>query len=116
MARKLEPFFERFFMTKNKAELFREAQRMQFLLGPVNTVPDLMGDPHLAARDFWIHVDYPELNTRLTYPGAPFKSSRVSWKMDHRAPLVGEHNGEIYGKDLGLSDGEILALRRAGAI
>jgi crotonobetainyl-CoA:carnitine CoA-transferase CaiB-like acyl-CoA transferase len=116
MARKLEPFFESFFMTKTKAELFKEAQRMQFLLGPVNTVPDLMGDPHLVARDFWINVDYPELNTRLTYPGAPFKSGRVSWKMDHRAPLVGEHNGEIYGKDLGLSDGEILALGRAGAI
>jgi len=116
MARKLEPFFERFFMTKTKDELFQGALKMQYLLAPVNTIQDLLKNPHLAARDFWVNIDHPELNVHLTYPGAPFKSNRVSWRMNRRAPRVGEHNEEIYGKDLGFSDREIEALGRAGEI
>jgi len=116
MARKLEPFFERFFLTKTKDELFEGALKMQYLLTPVNTVQDLLESPHLSARDFWMSVDYPELNVSFRYPGAPFKSNQVSWRMDHRAPLIGEHNREVYGKGLSFSDREIRALENAGVI
>ena len=116
MARKLEPFFERFFMTKTKDELFKAALKMQYLLAPVNTIQDLTENPHLAARDFWVDLDHPELDVRLTYPGAPFKSNRVSWRIDRRAPLIGEHNREIYGQELGFSDHEIRALTGKGVI
>jgi crotonobetainyl-CoA:carnitine CoA-transferase CaiB-like acyl-CoA transferase len=116
MARKLEPFFERFFLTKTKAELFEGALKMQYLLTPVNTVQDLIESLHFAARDFWVDIDYPELHVCFRYPGAPFKSNEVFWRMDRRAPLIGEHNGEIYSKGLGFSDREIGALERAGVI
>jgi crotonobetainyl-CoA:carnitine CoA-transferase CaiB-like acyl-CoA transferase len=116
MARKLEPFFERFFLTKTKDELFKAALKMQYLLAPVNTIQDLTASPHLAARDFWVDLDHPELDVRLTYPGAPFKSNRVSWRIDRRAPLIGEHNQEIYGRELGFSDSEIRALTGKGVI
>ena len=116
LARKLEPFFERFFMTKTKNELFQAALKMQYLLAPVNTIKDLTLNPQLASRDFWVDLDHPELNVRLTYPGAPFKSNRVSWRIDRRAPLVGEHNSEIYGQELGFTDREILALAQKGVI
>jgi crotonobetainyl-CoA:carnitine CoA-transferase CaiB-like acyl-CoA transferase len=89
---------------------------MQYLLAPVNTIADLTVNPQLAARDFWVDLDHPELNVRLTYPGAPFKSNRVSWRIDRRAPLVGEHNSAIYGDELGFADTEIRSLARKGAI
>jgi crotonobetainyl-CoA:carnitine CoA-transferase CaiB-like acyl-CoA transferase len=116
MARKLEPFFENFFMTKTKNELFAGALKMQYLLAPVNTVHDLLESPHLAARDFWVKIDHHRPDITLTYPGAPFKSNRVSWKTDRQAPLVGEHNKEIYCKHLGFSGDEIQALHRKGVI
>jgi benzylsuccinate CoA-transferase BbsE subunit len=116
LARKLEPFFERFFLTKTKDALFQAALKMQYLLAPVNTIADLTVNPQLAARDFWVDLDHPELNVRLTYPGAPFKSNRVSWRIDRRAPLVGEHNSAIYGDELGFADTEIRSLARKGAI
>jgi len=116
LARKLEPFFERFFMTKTKDALFQAALKMQYLLAPVNTIEDLTVHPQLAVRNFWVDLDHPELNVRLTYPGAPFKSNRVSWRIDRRAPLVGEHNPAIYGQELGFADREIRALAKKGVI
>lgn len=116
IARKLEPLFEAFLMTKSKEELFAGALEMQYLLAPINTVEDLLKNAHLALRDFWVEVDYPELGTRLAHPGAPFKCSKVSWRMERRAPHVGEHNREVYGGDLGLSEREITALRGEGVI
>jgi crotonobetainyl-CoA:carnitine CoA-transferase CaiB-like acyl-CoA transferase len=39
-------------------------------------------------------------------PGAPYKLSRTPWRMQRRAPQLGEHNAEVYGA-LG-RDGEAL--------
>ena len=89
---------------------------MQYLLTPVNTVQDLIESPHFTERDFWMDIDCPELNLSFRYPGAPFKSNQVVWRMDRRAPLVGEHNREIYGKGINFSDSEIRALEKAGVI
>jgi crotonobetainyl-CoA:carnitine CoA-transferase CaiB-like acyl-CoA transferase len=63
-----------------------------------------------------VNIDHPEINARLTYPGAPFKSNRVFWNLDRRAPLVGEHNQMIYGSELGFSDSEIQTLLRKRVI
>jgi crotonobetainyl-CoA:carnitine CoA-transferase CaiB-like acyl-CoA transferase len=116
MARRLEPFFERFFRTKTKSELFAGALKMQYLLAPVNTVRDLLEGPHLAARDFWVTVEHQQPDIPLVCPGAPFKSNRVSWNNDRRAPQIGEHNAEIFGRHLALSAAEIQALRLKGVI
>ena len=115
-ARKLEPLFENFFMTKTKEELFEGARKMQYLLAPMNTVKDMMENPHFKARDFWTEVDYPELGTHLTHPGAPFKSNEASWRMDRRAPLMGEHNEEIYEGELGFSEETLMTLKGSGVI
>jgi crotonobetainyl-CoA:carnitine CoA-transferase CaiB-like acyl-CoA transferase len=52
------------------------------------------------------------LGQSLKYPGPPFRLSETPWRIVRRAPLIGEHNVEIYEKELGFSE-EQLALLRA---
>ncbi|MBE0481716.1 MAG: CoA transferase, partial [Dehalococcoidia bacterium] len=59
--------------------------------------------------------DHPSAGA-LKYPGAPYKLSRTPWKLRQGAPLLGQHNEEIYCKRLGYSREELVRLRKAGAI
>jgi len=108
--------FGRFFKTKTKAELLDEAIKSNIMLAPVNTVADTAGDPQLKDRDYWEEVEHPELGAIITYPGAPCKLTETPWKIKGRAPLIGEHNSEIYEKELGFSKTEIVAMKSAGII
>ena len=116
LALKLETPFERFYLTKTKQELFDEAVKRKFLLAPVNSIKDLMEMEHLKARDFWVEIEHPELGDTITYPGAPYKSSVPNYEIKGRAPLIGEHNQEIYRRGLGISQEELAQLKETGVI
>ncbi len=115
-ARKMEAQFERFFLTRTKKELMEMSAKHGIMIAPMNDVKDMLESPQFKARDFFVEIDYPELGTSLTYPGAPFKSEQILWKTGVRAPRIGEHNDEIYRKGLGISGTEMAALSRGGVI
>ena len=85
------------------------------MLIPASTPKDLLSDPQLEARDYWEEVDYPELGTTITYPGALYKSSEITWKFC-RAPLMGEHNSEIYEEEFGFTEETLSMLKQSGII
>ena len=116
LALKLEEPFEKFYLTKSKQELFAEAVKKRFLLAPVNSTQDLLEMEQLKVRDFWAEVAHPELGASITYPGAPYKSSVPNYAIRGRAPLIGEHNQEIYGEILGMPPEDLLRLKEAGII
>ncbi|MGQ9675106.1 MAG: CaiB/BaiF CoA transferase family protein [Chloroflexota bacterium] len=103
-------------MTKTKAELFARAVESGLLIAPVNTIKDLAESPQLAARGFWTAVLHPELNETLVYPGAPVKMSEAPWSIRRRAPLIGEHNREVYEGELGLPSERVARMRSRGVI
>ncbi len=105
-----------FLMTKTKAELFRGALEKGIWMAPCNTTADISRDAHLEARGFWEKVDHPELGRELTYAGAPLKMSSDSWRIRCRAPLIGEHNTEIYVGELALTLEELALLRSQNVI
>ncbi|MDO8671290.1 MAG: CoA transferase [Dehalococcoidia bacterium] len=82
---------------------------------PVSTPKDLVESLQLNARGFYIEVDHPELSAKYKYPGAPYRFNHIQLRIAHRAPLIGEHNLEIFG-ELGLSRQELIALKGAGVI
>ncbi len=115
-AAKLEKRFADFFMTKTKKELFAAALKEGYLIGPIKSIRDVVADPHLEARGFWQEVEHPELGAALRYPGAPYKSAQSPCRIRRRAPLIGEHNDEIYGRELSFSSARISDLQQRGVI
>ena len=106
---------EKFFMTRTKKEIAREAVKRQISICPLSSMADLLSDTQLESRNFWVEIEHPELNTKITYPRESVKSSEESCATRFRAPLIGEHNGEIYG-EIGLPPKELGALKQAGII
>ena len=106
----------KFFMNHCKEELFVEGQKRDVIIGVVSSPEDLLNDPQLAARKFWLDIEHPELGDTIRYPGPFIKASETPVTINRRAPLLGEHNLEIYEGELGLSRKTICALKEAGVI
>ncbi|MFC1919490.1 CaiB/BaiF CoA transferase family protein [Chloroflexota bacterium] len=113
---KVEEQWSRFFLTKTKAELFEEAIKRRLPIAPANNSKDLMESPQLNDRGFWQKVEHPELHEKLTYCGSFARISGASLDIRRRAPLIGEHNIEVYENELGYSRDDLILLMQAGAI
>jgi crotonobetainyl-CoA:carnitine CoA-transferase CaiB-like acyl-CoA transferase len=105
----------RFIAKRTKAELFAGALKNGVQLYPVSTPKDMLSSQQLEARNFWVKLEHPELNDTITYPGSFSGTVVAPPKLYRRAPLIGEHNSEVY-KEIGLSDAEIENLTRDGII
>ena len=107
-----------FFLLHTREDLTTESVARRILLFPVATPSDLRHHPQLEARDYFTPLAHPELGTSVDYPGAFIKSGDgiALAPLRLRAPLVGEHNNDIYRDELGLSAPEVELLRRGGAI
>ncbi len=76
---------------------------------------DLLADECLNERCFWTQVEHPELGKKVTYPKTYVRSNEADLSIRFRAPLIGEHNKEIY-KEIGITEGELEELRKEGLI
>ena len=108
----LFPFFKR----HSTQELYEGAVKRNIILYPLATARDIINNKQLQARDFWTGVIHPGLHANLTYPGAFVKASATRCGIFRPAPLIGEHNREIYEQELGFTREELLTLGQAGVI
>ena len=109
-ANKLMEVLGKFFNNHTKDELLALATENRFQLGPCNNAEDVLKYPQLEARGFLKDIEHPELGTSLKYPGGAVVTTQGYVGIRHRAPLIGEHNQEIY-KELGLSSSDIQDLK-----
>ena len=84
-------------------EVYHAAQERGFTWGAVRPPEALLDDPHLHDRGFWKEVEHPELGRSFVYPGEAAIYNGSPWRISRRAPLIGEHNTEIFCDELGLS-------------
>jgi crotonobetainyl-CoA:carnitine CoA-transferase CaiB-like acyl-CoA transferase len=97
-------------------EVYHAAQEHGFTWGAVRTPEAVLEDPHLLDRGFWKQVEHPELGRSFVYPGEVAIYSDSPWRISRRAPLIGEHNAEIFCAELGLSRGELSVLAESRVI
>jgi len=105
-----------FFMAHTKAELMEGAIKYRIMLYPISTTADLLESPQLGYREFWTDIEHPELNDIIRYPGKWANNSETPPRVSRRAPLIGEHNEEIYVSELGLSSASLEELKNSGII
>jgi benzylsuccinate CoA-transferase BbsE subunit len=105
----------KFFRKHTAKELLNGAVERGVSIGPLSSMKDLLNDECLKARNFWKEIEHPELGTSIIYPREFVKSTEMDCSMKFRAPLIGEHNSEVY-TEMGLSGQELLALKQMRVI
>lgn len=110
----INAYIAEFGMRHTKAELFAEGQSRRIPVAPAAAATEVLADPHLHARGYFVDLEHPVLGI-LRYPGAPYKLSETYWRILRPAPLVGQHNQEVY-QELGLSQSDLVVLAGVGAL
>ncbi len=78
----------------------------------VNSVDDLLDDPHLVATGFWQEMDH-EVEGRLRFPSPAAAFSATPAAIRRPPPLLGEHSEEIL-REAGLDGAQIARLLAEG--
>jgi len=105
-----------FLLTRTKAEIMEKALEKGLFMIPVNLAKEVIESPQFKATEFFVQVEYPELGQVITYPGFSVKMSGLSYRVQRRAPLIGEHNEEVYVGELGFSREELARLKASSII
>ena len=96
-------------------ELTARLEEFDVVYGPINSIEDVVADPHFRARGMVREFHDEDFGT-ITIPGVfPVLSETpgdVAWLGPQR---IGAHNGEIYGQ-LGIDDDELCQLKQEGVV
>jgi crotonobetainyl-CoA:carnitine CoA-transferase CaiB-like acyl-CoA transferase len=114
-SRDMETALEDLTRNRGKHDLFHSGQEWRLPWAVVQDAADLLKCPQLTARDFFVEVDHPAAG-KLTYPGLPYKISDVPRSGMQPAPLLGQHNAEVYCDRLGCAREDLVTLRDMGII
>jgi benzylsuccinate CoA-transferase BbsF subunit len=96
-------------------EVMEILQKAGVAAGVSLNVKDLVTDPQLKARRFFVEIEHPVIG-RMTLPGLPWRPEGKQKGNYSHPPLLGEHNDHVFGDLLGLTGDEIASLREAKVI
>ncbi len=96
-------------------EFYHSAQEQGVPVGMVATARDLVESDQLEAREFFRPTEHPVAG-RHRHPSIPLTVSGQSYGESAPAPLLGQHNEDIYCGLLGYSRADLVRLRQAGVI
>jgi CoA:oxalate CoA-transferase len=111
--KKVKPLLERWFSAYGKAELEAMAGD-RVPLSAIRTVPEVVEDPHVAARNMIVEIPVAGESVRMF--GSPIKLSQTGEIPLGKAPAPGEHTWEVLSELLNLSRADIQRLVDGGAI
>jgi crotonobetainyl-CoA:carnitine CoA-transferase CaiB-like acyl-CoA transferase len=75
-----------------------EAQNAGLLWAPLRKPHENALDEHWWTRKTFSEIEHPELGRNFCYPTSKWLSSRTSWQVGRRAPLLGEDTEAVLGE------------------
>ena len=99
----------------DRLPLFLASGERRLVFGMAQDAGDMVACPHLEARGFFHLVEHPVAGP-ATYAGMAAALSDYPQRAPSPAPLLGEHNSEIFSEELGYNADDLAALRYAGVI
>ena len=98
-----------------KYDYFNTAGSNSWVASVVQTSEDLVNNPHLDARGYFTEVEHPVIG-KIKMPGEIFRLTESPWSLRRPAPLLGQHNQEVYCGELDFTTQDLVRLRQQGVI
>jgi crotonobetainyl-CoA:carnitine CoA-transferase CaiB-like acyl-CoA transferase len=100
----------------DKEHLFHTLQAVGVCAAPVRNALEVLADPQLNARDFFVALPTADEQRLYRYPGLMFRMLRTPNTL-HAGPVrLGEHNCEIYCDMLGYTPEQLATLEQKGLV
>lgn len=96
-------------------DVFEMVQAFQSACAPAQTAEQFYTSPQTLERGYLREIDHPVAG-KLQYPGLPFQFSIQPDRSTGPAPLLGQHNDEVFGGGLNLERQDLVRLKQAGVI
>jgi formyl-CoA transferase len=109
-AAEIDPIVEAWTEKRTKHEAMGILATAGIPCGAVLDSGEVLADPGLVERGMVVSLEHP-MRGRFAMPGNPVRLSASSTTVT-RAPLLGEHNAEVYGGWLGCDADELRALEK----
>ncbi len=114
--RLLDEEIARWTATMRSDELIARLRAHEVPVGLIYTAPDILADPHVAAREMVVRLAAAGYGAPVPMAGVVPKLSRTPGSVRHAGPALGEHTDEVLRELAGVTDPELDALRRAGVV
>lgn len=82
-------------LAHTKEEIFRLCKEKQVPFCPVYDIREVVEHPHLQARGFLTAIEHAAAGA-LKYPGPSLRFEGMAYELQRPAPLLGEHNAEVF--------------------
>ena len=99
----------------SRNEAFEQMRKGKIPVAPVKDLEEVRTDPHLHARGMLRWMTHPEIG-QVVMPNTPIRYSNYADNEIEFYPQAGQHNEEIYGELLNVTDTELQALRHQQVI
>ncbi len=111
----LDPLISDWTRNQDYYEVMHKLQEVGVAATPSLSNKALLDDPHVVARKIFTQVEHPLMGTDWVI-APPWRLSDTPASIRRHAPLLGEHNHEIFERRLGMSREEIERLEEEQVI
>ena len=98
-----------------KEELYEQGQKRRIAVTPINTAGEFIEMEQTKARGLFVDMEHPVIGKYKQFGVVP-RLMETPGAIHRSAPLLGEHNKEVFIGDLGMNNDDLVALRAEGVI